>query len=337
MQKSQLDSVSLILAALAGAVALTQISGPLAWMSSIGGLALLLILFSFDQEGYRTVFQSLAFSAVCGFCTAIAAGAIFQAMANHGEVHLGNGQWVTEYLPLTCAFATAIFWAIDVMRMNARKAVPIHVPRALGDTSLFGARPAPTPEPAVYAPPYPVSYAPPQPVSYAPSQPVSYAPPQPVMAPQPPPPAVPVQQPGYNPVLPPQPPAQPAPVQRAPEPEPAPPPQAAALPREIPTATSIFAVPSAPAAPEPQAPNPTPVSSRSGKETMIYVSLLNEGLNVLRSVRAEPLGHDYYRIIDEMPENETWQFQPGQVVRCKKKALSSGKAMVAMEEAPRSA
>jgi hypothetical protein len=69
---------------------------------------------------------------------------------------------------------------------------------------------------------------------------------------------------------------------------------------------------------------------------MIYVSLLGEGLNVMRSVRAEPLGRDYYRIVEEMPEGETWQFQPGQVVRCKKKNLSTGKAMVAMEEAPRS-
>jgi hypothetical protein len=82
-------------------------------------------------------------------------------------------------------------------------------------------------------------------------------------------------------------------------------------------------------------PGPAPIVPRSGKETMIYVSLLNEGLNVLRSVRAEPLGRDYYRIIDDMPSGETWQFQPGQVVRCKKQNLSSGKAMVAIEEAQR--
>jgi hypothetical protein len=68
---------------------------------------------------------------------------------------------------------------------------------------------------------------------------------------------------------------------------------------------------------------------------MIYVTLLGEGLNVLRSVKAEHLGRDYYRIIDSMPEGETWEYQPGQVVRCKKKNLSSGKALVAIEEAPR--
>ncbi len=78
-----------------------------------------------------------------------------------------------------------------------------------------------------------------------------------------------------------------------------------------------------------------PIIPRTGKETMIYVMLMGEGLNVLRSVQAEHLGRDFYRIIEPMPEGETWQFQPGQVVRCKKKNLSSGKGLVAVEEAPR--
>lgn len=69
---------------------------------------------------------------------------------------------------------------------------------------------------------------------------------------------------------------------------------------------------------------------------MIYVSLVGEGLNVLRAVRAEHLGRDFYKIVEPMPDGETWQFGPGQVVRAKKKNLSSGKAMVATEEAPRS-
>ncbi len=283
--KSQIDSATLLLAALAGALALTQISGPLAWMSSIGGLIVLLALLSHDQEGGRTVFQSLVFAAVCGFNTAIAAGAVYQLLASHGEVHLENGQWATEYLPLTCALATGIFWAIDVMRMNARKAGPIRVPRALGDTGLF-----PGSVPQFAAPPAPVA----QPAYWAPEP-------------------------------------QPAPVDSAP------PPPVPVRARESPTATSLFTVPQSapPSEPQPLHPGPEPIISRSGKEVMIYVSLLGEGLNVMRTVRAEPLGRDYYRIIEDVPEGETWQFQPGQVVRCKKKNLSTGKAMVAMEEAPR--
>jgi hypothetical protein len=58
-------------------------------------------------------------------------------------------------------------------------------------------------------------------------------------------------------------------------------------------------------------------------------------LNLLRSVRAEHLGRDYYRIVDTMPPDENWEYPPGAVVRCRKKNLSSGKALVAYEEAPR--
>ncbi len=90
-----------------------------------------------------------------------------------------------------------------------------------------------------------------------------------------------------------------------------------------------------PAPVEPARPSPAPIIPRAGKETLIYVTLVGEGLNLLRSVQAEHVGRDFYRIIEEMPEGETWEYRTGQVVRCKKKNLSSGKALVAMEEAPR--
>lgn len=82
-------------------------------------------------------------------------------------------------------------------------------------------------------------------------------------------------------------------------------------------------------------PGPTPIIPRTGKETSIYLALIGEGLNIMRSVKAEHVGRDFYRIIDEVPEGENWEYQPGQIVRCKKKNLSSGKALVAVEEAPR--
>jgi hypothetical protein len=58
-------------------------------------------------------------------------------------------------------------------------------------------------------------------------------------------------------------------------------------------------------------------------------------MNVLRIVRAEHLGRDFYIIVEQMPAGETWEYVPGQVVRCRKKNLSSGKGLVAFEEAPR--
>ena len=83
------------------------------------------------------------------------------------------------------------------------------------------------------------------------------------------------------------------------------------------------------------APPPAAIPIPAGKETLIYLNLVGEGLNVLRTVRSEHLGRDFYRILDDMPEGETWEFLPGQVVRCKKQKLSNGKGLVAFEEAPR--
>jgi hypothetical protein len=99
------------------------------------------------------------------------------------------------------------------------------------------------------------------------------------------------------------------------------------------TATTV----SAPIVQPTYAPPPPPdvTAIPPGREAVIYLNLVGEGLNVLRTVRAENLGRDYYRIADIMPEGEQWEFTPGQVVKCRKKALSNGKHMVAYEEAPR--
>ncbi len=78
-----------------------------------------------------------------------------------------------------------------------------------------------------------------------------------------------------------------------------------------------------------------PIPRGQGKEVSIYINLLGEGMNMLRAVRAEHLGRDYYIITEEMPEGESWEYAPGQVVRCRKQNLSSGKGLVAYEEAPR--
>jgi hypothetical protein len=142
-------------------------------------------------------------------------------------------------------------------------------------------------------------------VTAAPAQPTFVPPtPAPAAAPPSPPPPAPTPPPAPEPVL-----------VREEMPPPMPPPQAP--------------LPSPP--PVQAAPIPIP----SGKETSIYVNLTGEGLNLLRSVRAEHLGRDYYRIVDTMPADEHWEFPPGAVVRCRKKNLSSGKAFVAFEEAPR--
>lgn len=130
----------------------------------------------------------------------------------------------------------------------------------------------------------------------------------------------------------------PAPIRVEP-PLPPPPVYTPPPPSAVPEPT--LATPAAIAAPAPvfaaatSTTTPDVMAIPPGREALIYLNLVGEGLNVLRTVRAENLGRDYYRIADVMPEGEQWEFAPGMVVRCRKKNLSNGKHMVAYEEAPR--
>jgi hypothetical protein len=69
------------------------------------------------------------------------------------------------------------------------------------------------------------------------------------------------------------------------------------------------------------------------ESTTVYVSLLDEGVDVWRPVSAEHIGDDVYRIAGEPPdpEDEKWQFLPGQHVRCRLQHLSEGEFLVAYE------
>jgi hypothetical protein len=64
----------------------------------------------------------------------------------------------------------------------------------------------------------------------------------------------------------------------------------------------------------------------------IYVYLLDEGVNVWRPVAAQPLGADLYRLEGSVPADESWQFQPGTVVRCQERLLSEGPRLVAVAQ-----
>lgn len=145
-----------------------------------------------------------------------------------------------------------------------------------------------------------------------------------------------------------QPDAAPRPQTFAPRPQPEtrpvyaptpPPPAPAAEPIPAYQPEPVYAASAAPPPPPPPSTASIPASPvppvLTGKEVNIYVTMLGEGMNVLRSVRAEHLGRDFYIIVNEMPADENWEYVPGQVVRCKKKNLSNGKGLVAFEEAPR--
>ena len=56
--------------------------------------------------------------------------------------------------------------------------------------------------------------------------------------------------------------------------------------------------------------------------TLVYVAILNEGIDVWRPVQAEHVADDLYRLIGEQPDDEAWPFAIGDVVRCKSRTLS---------------
>ena len=71
----------------------------------------------------------------------------------------------------------------------------------------------------------------------------------------------------------------------------------------------------------------------AGRSSTIYVYLLNEGTDVWRPVEAEHVGEDRYKIVsvNADPEDESWQFQGGAIVRCRQQRLSGGECLVAYE------
>ena len=68
MSKSQADAPTLLGVLIAGAFVGRLWPAAGGWTVAIAGLVLLTILFAYDREGDRTLWQSIAFGAVCGFC-----------------------------------------------------------------------------------------------------------------------------------------------------------------------------------------------------------------------------------------------------------------------------
>lgn len=73
-------------------------------------------------------------------------------------------------------------------------------------------------------------------------------------------------------------------------------------------------------------------------ETIVYVELLDEGVDVWRPVSAVAESERVFRLTGEQPAGETWAFPPGSRVRCEERHdLSDGPALVAYQLAgPRS-
>lgn len=72
------------------------------------------------------------------------------------------------------------------------------------------------------------------------------------------------------------------------------------------------------------------VDGEAGTAT-IYVALLDEGVDVWRPVKARRLGADAYLILDQDYDRsvETWAFEPGAVVTCRRENRNGRPILVA--------
>ena len=319
------------------------------WGSTLAGLTILLVLLA--HVSLRSTFQSLAHGAVCGLALMLLLRPVLANVATPSELQVWfTAVWIIGAVVFTFVDRSrvAAAWAAQSVQLPQPHAVPTN--QGLGLLATPAPAPAavvptPPPPPAVAhltfeAPiPEPVAVVPPPPPAAAPVPPVVAAPPQPAAAPLPPtpPPAAPTRIPlwaagaiavhsSHEPEATPRPVSFPTPVAAPPPPPPAPP-----APLQAPVqATASYAAPASIAfsdTPQPLAP------LRPGAEiTTIYVDMTSGGYSCLRGVQAEHITRDIYRILEPMPAGEEWKYPPGQVVRCKKEKLSTGKAMVAVQE-----
>ena len=64
----------------------------------------------------------------------------------------------------------------------------------------------------------------------------------------------------------------------------------------------------------------------------IYIPLLEEGTSVVRPTTAALLGGDVFRVLptpDYDPDDETWQYPPGAIVRCTHEVKDGEEILVA--------
>src|SRR4051794_4751120 len=72
-----------------------------------------------------------------------------------------------------------------------------------------------------------------------------------------------------------------------------------------------------------------------GSLTEVYVALLDECPGLFwRPVAAEAVGPGLFRLAGTVPEGKTWQFQPGDVVRCAECEFSGGNRRLAAVARP---
>lgn len=68
------------------------------------------------------------------------------------------------------------------------------------------------------------------------------------------------------------------------------------------------------------------------KQDIIYVYLLDEGVDSWRPIKAEFISENKYKIIvQEIPSDEIWEFQPESIVKCMTKEKDGESILIATE------
>lgn len=68
---------------------------------------------------------------------------------------------------------------------------------------------------------------------------------------------------------------------------------------------------------------------------LIYVRLLNEGIDVSRPTEAVDLGEGLFKILltrDYDPEDEEWEFPAGSIVECERVQSAEGEYLLAVKK-----
>ena len=58
--------------------------------------------------------------------------------------------------------------------------------------------------------------------------------------------------------------------------------------------------------------------------TVVHIALLGEGTAVWRPAQARHIQGAIYELLGSIPDDEQWQFSPGQLVECEEQIFSGG-------------
>jgi hypothetical protein len=70
------------------------------------------------------------------------------------------------------------------------------------------------------------------------------------------------------------------------------------------------------------------IANQSELSLLLYMPMLDEGIDVWRPVAAHPLGHSVAQIRSETPDDESWQYPTGARIVYEERALSGGLRLV---------